>query len=195
MVVGVFVLMLASFIVNATRRPDIPMGVITTPHPQPIGDSLVGPTTQTLDASSSDQWTYFDFSRNAAVTNPGPLDWDIAVRRFYIIANGGPGFPGQAGLADLGAISFDSLRVLPDSAFQVTAKDSVNPAIRRWYDYGFSSHILRSKNHVYAVRTADGKYAKLQVVSYYCGEATPGCFTIRYAYQGNGTRSFAPTAR
>ncbi len=113
---------------------------------------------------------------------------DIAVRRFYLIANGGPGFAGRAAIADLGEVAFDSVRVLPDTGWQETARDSVNPAIRRWYDYGFASHLLRSKHHVYAVRTAGGKYAKIEIVTYYCGEAEPGCFSIRYAYQGNGTR-------
>ena len=40
----------------------------------------------------------------------------------------------------------------------------------------------------YAVRTADGRYAKFSIVGYYCGEVRSGCFTIRYAYQGDGSR-------
>ena len=189
MVVAVFVLLLASMMVAALRHPDIPKGTITPPHPVTIGDTLVGPATITLDATSSDQWTFFDFSRNSAVQNPGPQDWDLAVRRFYIMANGGARFQGRGGLADLGKVSFDSTATLPDSGYVVTEKDSINPAIRRWYDYGFASHLLRSKEHVYAVRTADGKYAKIQIVTYYCGEAQPGCMTFTYVYQGNGTRT------
>jgi hypothetical protein len=43
---------------------------------------------------------------------------------------------------------------------------------------------------VYAIRTADGRYAKLEIVSYYCPGAVSGCLTFRYAYQGSGARAF-----
>jgi hypothetical protein len=46
---------------------------------------------------------------------------------------------------------------------------------------------------VYAVRTADGRFAKLQVISYYCTGAIPGCLTFRYVYQGAGGPRFETT--
>jgi len=110
------------------------------------------------------------------------------VRRFYVIANGGPGFAGQGGIRDLGKAAFDSVAEVPEGGYEPTGADSVNGAIRHWYDYSWTSHLLTTAGHAYAVRTADGKYAKLAVVSYYCGEATPGCLTLRYAYQGDGSR-------
>lgn len=187
---GAFVLLLASMVVGALRHPQIPTGVVTAPNPVRVGDSLVGPFVYTVDATSSDRWTFFDFSRNSVVEHPGPLDWDLAVRRFYVIANGGPGFAGRGGIADLGKAAFDSLTVLPETGYVATSRDSTNTAIRHWYDYGWASHLLRTSGHLYAVRTADGKYAKLAIVTYYCGGAQPGCLTFRYAYQGNGGRDF-----
>jgi hypothetical protein len=195
MVVGVFALLFVSFIIGSMRRPEIPSGTITVPHPEAVGDTLVGPAEYTVDATSQDRWSFFDFSRNAVVTDPGPLDWDLAMRRFYVIVNGGPGFAGGGGVQDLGAVAFDSVAVLPDTGYRASEADSSNPALRRWYDYGWSSHLLRSKSHVYAVRTADGKYAKIAIVSYYCGEARPGCFTFRYVYQGQGSRDVALRSR
>jgi hypothetical protein len=185
---GAFVFLLAAIVVGALRHPEIPSGVITPLNPVAVGDTLVGPAEVTLDASASDRWTFFDFSRNSAVEHPGPLDWDLAVRRFYVIANGGAGFAGRGGIRDLGKGSLDSVAVVPDSGYEPTLRDSTNGAIRHWYDYSWTSHLLRTGGHAYAVRTADGKYAKLAIVSYYCGEAKPGCLTLRYAYQGDGTR-------
>jgi hypothetical protein len=172
------------------RRPEMPAGVITPANPLAIGDTLVGPATITVDATAQGEWAFFAFNRNSVLSVAAPGDWDLAFRRFYVIANGGPGFAGRGGIADLGKVAFDSVLLVPDTGYVVNDRDSVNTAIRRWYDYGFTSHLLPSKNHVYAIRTADGKYAKMQIVSYYCGEAEPGCLTFKYAYQGDGTRVF-----
>ncbi len=190
MVVAVFVLMLASYVVASLRRPSIPSGNITPPNPIAVGDTLVGPLTVTVDATAQDHWTYFAFNRNSVLAVARPDEWDLAFRRFYIIANGGRGFGGHGGIIDLGKVNFDSVTSVPDTGYVETDKDSVNTAIRRWYDYGFTSHLLPTKHHVYAVRTADGKYAKIQILTYYCDQAEPGCMTIRYEYQGNGTSKF-----
>jgi hypothetical protein len=130
-----------------------------------------------VDASSSEAWRFFQFSTGSLVERPGPTDWDIAFRRFHVITNGGDGFAGDAGALDLGPIAFDSIDTVPETGYEPTVarSDSVNHAIERWYDYGFISHLLTPKRHVYAVRTADGRYAKLEFLSYYCPGATPGC--------------------
>lgn len=190
-VVGVFVLLLASFVVGSLSRPAVPTGTVTPPHPAALGDTLVGPVVFTIDATAPARWSFFDFSRNSAVTDPGPLDWDLAMKRFEIIVNGGPAFAGRGGIADLGVVPFDSVAGLPDTGYVTTAPDSTNAVIRRWYKYGYTTHLLQPKGHVYAVRTADGKYAKVEIVSYYCGEVQGGCFTLRYVYQGDGSRNVA----
>jgi hypothetical protein len=189
---GAFVLTLASIVVGTLRRPPLATHSVTPPRPVTIGDTLVGPLTYTVDATAEHRWVFFDFSRNSVVENPGPLDWDLAMRRFYVIANGGAGFAGRGGIADLGPAAFDSVRVLPESGYVPTGADSVNPGIRRWYRYGFTTHLLSPKGHVYAVRTADGRYAKLEILGYYCGEAQPGCLTFRYVYLGDGSRAIVP---
>src|SRR5205085_147496 len=53
--------------------------------------------------------------------------------------------------------------------------------------YSMLSHLLMSKHHVYGVRTAGGRYAKLELLAYYCRDAGTACVTFRYAYQGDGT--------
>jgi len=185
---GAFGFLLASLVVGALRRPVPAAADVTAPTPASVGDSLVGPAVYTVDATDEFQWTFFDFSRNAVVAAPGPLDWDLAFRRFVIIANGGAGFAGQGGVVDLG-VPFDSVREAPDTGYAPTARDSTNPGIGHWYKYGYSSHLLDPGGHTYVVRTADGHYAKFSIVGYYCREVRSGCFTIRYAYQGDGTRT------
>jgi hypothetical protein len=189
---GVGVL-LTSVLVALTLRREVPPAFSpTTPAPVEVGPVLVGPITWTIDARATDAWAFFDFSRGSTVARPGPTDWDLAVRRFRIIVNGGPGFAGDGALVDLGEVPFDSVRGVPEDGWVESSGvrvDSTNTAIRKWYAYGFTSHLLSPRPHVWALRTADGRYVKFEILGYYCPGAQPGCLTIRYVYQGSGARS------
>jgi heme-binding HmuY-like protein len=185
LVMGVaFLLLVASLLIGSLTRPEYPPFALTANHPAAVGDSLVGPVTYTLDASATDQWRHFDFGRSSAVDS-GP--WDIAIRRFHLMA--APG----GGIVDLGHVPFDSVVDLPASGYlgNTYGRDTTNPAVGKWYDYSMLSHLLTSKHHVYAVRTAGGKYAKLELLAYYCRDAGTACLTFRYAFQGNATRRVA----
>ncbi|MGH7502468.1 MAG: HmuY family protein [Longimicrobiales bacterium] len=195
---GIGVLLTAVLVSLTLRRTPPPAFPPTPPAPGEVGSVLVGPVTYTIDARSSREWVFFDFSRGSTVERPGPTDWDIAVRRFRVIANGGAGFAGDGALADLGEVPFDSVAEAPiEGWIQSVGQrvDSANAAIHKWYDYGFTSHLLTPRPNVWAVRTADGRYARFEILGYYCPGATPGCLTIRYVYQGSGTRSFKPDTR
>lgn len=173
------------------NRPGVEAYVPTPPNPSEAGQTLVGPVEYTVDATSTDAWQFFDFSRGSVVEDPGARDWDLAFRRFHIIANGGPGFSGDGGIIRLEDADFDAVSELPDAPYVETRvrRDSVNAAIERWYAYGWTSHLLTPHPAVYAVRTADGRYAKVQLLAYYCPGAQPGCLTFRYIYQGAGGRT------
>lgn len=179
-----FVLLIAAILIGALAKPDLPPYALSVPHPAPVGDSLIGPATYTLDASDGDRWHTFDFARNALVTGG---TWDVAFRRFRVIA--GPG----AGVADLGAVPFDSVRELPDTGYRanLAGPDTVNPGVGKWYEYSMLTHLLTSKGHVYAVRTAAGRYAKVTLLAYYCRDVGTACVTFRYAYQGGASRRVA----
>lgn len=180
-----FLLLMASLVIGSLASPEFPPYVPTTPAPALIGDSLVGPAVYTIDASRPDRWQRFAFTRNALVDSGA---WDLAFRRTHVVA--GPG----VGLRDLGRVPFDSLGDLPAGGYLVVAVagDTSHPAIGKWYEYNYLTHLLRPKGHVYAVRTADGRYAKLEILSYYCAVVGTGCVTFRYAIQGDGSRRVAP---
>jgi hypothetical protein len=181
----------ATFVVGTLRKEEPPSYVPVATPPHEVGDSLVGPRLHTVDATDPESWRWFDFSRGAVVESPGPRDWDLGFRRHDVLVNGGEGFAGDGGAIALEGASFDSIAEVPASGYLPSAagRDSTNPAFAKWYDYGFTSHLLEPKPRVYAIRTADGRYAKLEIVSYYCPEAVSGCLTFRYAYQGSGARS------
>lgn len=187
-VLGLLAVGAAVLVASTLRRPEVPTYEPTPVRPEEVGARLVGPVTYTVDATDETRWRFFDFSSGSVVERPGPLEWDLAVQRFNVIVNGGAGFEGRGGALDLGNVAFDAVMHLPSEGYETTVvrRDSTHGTFRGWYDYGFTTHLLTPKPRVYAVRTADGRYAKVQILSYYCSGARPGCFTFRYVYQGEG---------
>jgi hypothetical protein len=161
---GAFLLLVASLLIGSLTKPEFPAYQL---GPSPNG-------TYTLDASRGDRWQRFRFAENQVVEGDGP--WDIAFRRNHVIT--APG----AGARDLGRVSFDSLAEVPAEGYAVTAfaGDTVNPGIGKWYSYSMLSHLLTSKHHVYAVRTAAGDFVVLEVLAYYCREVGAACYTVRH---------------
>ena len=192
--VTVLVAVAVALVALTLRPPDVPMYAPTAPVPSDAGRALVGPIVYTVDATSGERWSHFSFRVGAVVDESSPTGWDLAFRRYQIIANGGSGYTGRAGIRDLGPASFASVQTVPADGYQDTqgGLDPRNPAIAGWYKYGFFSHVLEPKPHVWAVRTTDGRYAKLEILGYYCPGAQPGCLTFRYVFQGDGSTRMAP---
>ena len=179
------VIALAVTLVALTLRPtDVPTYAPTPPAPHEAGTGLIGPILYTVDATAPDVWRHFSFRLGSVVDTPA----DLAFKRYAIVA--GPG----AGILDLGDRGFDDLRTVPPDGYRANEGpgEPRNPAIASWYSYGFLSHVLTARPRVWAVRTADGRYAKLAMVGYYCPGARPGCPTFRYVYRGDGSTGVAP---
>ncbi|MGH7519781.1 MAG: HmuY family protein [Gemmatimonadales bacterium] len=164
---GAFLLLVASLLIGSLSKPELPPYPVTTPGAAGA-DSLY-----TLDASRGDGWRRFDFTRRAVVDSGS---WDIAFRRNHVIT--APG----VGALDLGPVPFDSIAQVPAEGYAQTTfqGDSTNPAIGKWYAYSMLSHLLTTKHHVYALRTADGRFVKLEFLGYYCREVGAACYTMRY---------------
>jgi len=189
---GVLLIVLIGIVASSLTRPTPPVYSITQRAPNDAGDLLVSGRV-TLDARSADRWSFFDFSRDAPVQEPGPLEWDVAVRRTSWIVNGGDGFAGRGG-ALTSDQNFDDLSVAPEGSYAATtvsAGDSASAPFDRWYRYDFLSHLLWPQPTRFVIRTADGRYAKLEIESYYCPGPEPGCVSFRYTYQGDGSRALA----
>jgi hypothetical protein len=174
---GAFLLLVGALLIGAFTKPDLPPYTLTAASAPPPSSGIY-----TLDASQGDRWQRFDFTRGAVVDSGR---WDVAFRRHHVIT--APG----AGARDLGAVPFDSVLPLPQMGYEPTTygADTTNPAIGKWYAYSMLSHLLTSKQHVYAVRTADGRYAKFEILAYYCRDVGSACYTIRYKTSTPPTRS------
>jgi hypothetical protein len=175
------------------RQPMVPTYAPTPQAPHDVGAALVGPVVYTVDATASDVWRAFSFRLGSVIDEAlvaaptGAARGDLAFRRYSIVAGLG------VGIRDLGETRFDDVRDVPTDGYSGNEgqADPRNPAIASWYRYGFFTHVLSPKPHVWAVRTADARYAKLEIVGYYCPGARPGCLTFRYVYQGDGSTHVA----
>jgi hypothetical protein len=189
--VAAMVLVATTLVVLSVRKSPVATYAPTAPASRDAGRGLVGPVLYTVDATSPDQWRYFSFRFGSVLENASAKDWDLAFRRYQIIANGGPRFAGDGGVVDLGQVAFDDVKSVPDAGYQVTEGDAEprHPALAGWYSYSYFSHVLSPKPRVWAVRLADRRYAKVEFISYYCLNLEPGCLTFRYVYQGDGSRN------
>ena len=181
---------------SATYQP-------TPPQPQDVGSRLVGPIVYTVDARSRDVWMYFDFARGAvvAVQDPRTDSWDLMFQRYVIKTNGGHTNPtAQGAFLSLGERDFAVVTKVPDRAEFVSdvhpknRPGSYNPVMEKWFNYSYLANVLAPKPIVYVVRTHDGKYAKMRLLSYYCAGKSAGCLTFEYVYQGDGSTSLAGPA-
>lgn len=189
--VGAMTLVAGALVLGTIRRPEPPTWPATSPRPVEPGEALVGPAVYTVDASEPGRWRFFDFSRGSVVEGPGPRAWDLAFRRNEVVVNGGE-LPGEGGAARVDG-PFDAVESLPADGYEgsVVRRDTTSPAFDAWYDYGFTTHLLTPKPVVWAIRTADGRYAKMEILGYYGPGARAGYLTFRYVYQGDGSRSVA----
>lgn len=158
--------------------------------------NMLTPRTTVINASSEKDWIYFDFSRGSTVKihDPSSLEWDLAFRRGKVISNGGATNKfGKAGLIDLRVTDFDTVTEVPADKYTqdvATRTETENPVLLKWYKYNYLTHKLNPKRNIYALRTSDNKFAKVQFLSFYCDNKETGCISMRYTYQNNGANNF-----
>ena len=188
--------------VNLPKKVAIPDGgdassdILVAPVGQLASLDLLETKLKVINASSDENWVYFDFSRGGVVNihDKTSLEWDLAFRRSKVISNGGATNKfGKAGLIDLGSLNFDQVVEVPlDNYIQdmATRTETENPILLKWYRYNYLTHKLSAKPNTYAVKTANSKYVKLKFLGFYCTNKETGCIKMQYVYQGNGSNQF-----
>jgi HmuY protein len=158
----------------------------------------------------SGKYTLYSLENGTVVSNTDSATskWDLGFRGTSIITNSGTGGPGSGGaFVQIG--TFESLTTIsPDSTFRVDAAPSAYAiplgSNKGWYVYDGPTNLINPiPGRVLVVRTANGKYAKVEIINYYKGGVTPAAsasddvklktqryFTFRYIFQSNGSRDF-----
>lgn len=173
-----------------------------------MADTIIGlaPSGQPYGAN---KFTFFSIERNELVpsTDSATTKWDVAFRGTTILTNAGTSGPGAGGaFVQIG--TFDALTaVSPDSTFRTDAAPVyaiTTGSGKGWYNYdGANNLVTPLPGRVLVIRTASGRYAKLEIVNYYKKGVTPSAsatdeeklhsqryYGFRYTFQADGTKNF-----
>lgn len=167
-----------------------------------------------LNSVSTKNFTFFSFANNATVLNTDSVStkWDIGFRGTTIILNGGISGPGQAAGQIVDGI-FDELVEAPASGYtQDTESIKAIVGSGGWYTYtGTTSApnhaVLPIAGKILVLKTANGKFVKVEILSYYQGNPStttetfadlatrPAAryYTFRFIYQPDGTSNLETT--
>jgi hypothetical protein len=137
-----------------------------------------------MSAASSAR-VYLSLSNGARVnvTDPDAItsdEWDVALKRSVIYANGGDGGKGGRTVArvtkafdDVAPADADGATFATESFFdaectpQLDAIEEVLTTFSDWYEYNGADNTLTPQEQTYLVRRADGTTFKLAIESYY----------------------------
>lgn len=163
----------------------------------PAPTSTTNPTTG--QPGTPRHYAFYNLATKSEVpyTDSATTKWDIAVRTTTILVNGGSSGPGQGGAIVQDGL-FSQITAAPATGYKVdspTAYAIPTGSGKGWYNYNSTTHVVSPiAGKVILLRTAAGKYAKLEIVSYYkdapaspTGTEPRGYYTFRYVYQPDGS--------
>jgi len=176
-------------------------------------DTIIGTYTSGPAAGQpygAGKFTFYSLETNSVIANSDSATskWDIGLRGTTIITNGGNSGPASGG-AFVYVGTFDDLKSVPaDSVFRIDNAPT-SYAIRTgsgngWYSYNGATNIITPiPGRILVIRTASGKYAKIEIQNYYKGGVTPDAsasdedklkkqryYTFRFIYQSSGSKIF-----
>ncbi|MBX2841583.1 MAG: HmuY family protein [Flammeovirgaceae bacterium] len=158
-------------------------------------------------------YTFFDLDEGIvlAKSDSNSNKWDLAFSKTTILTNSGISGPGNGGALIVDGI-FEDLKTVPETGFNEDTEESLaipTGSGSGWYTYtgptGSPAHaILPVPGKVIIVKTGEGKYAKVEILSIYEGNpdtanaefedlatrATYGYYTFRYVVQTEENTSF-----
>lgn len=180
--------------IGCSDDDDGPTGGGNTSTETSVWNATGGYWNSNIDATSTEDFTYFSFTTKDTVTiaTAKPADgfaagWDIAFRREEIKTNGGAFATngGDVEAVSLGARAFDGVTIADTNGVSWES-DVIEHFIDEWYDYNPVTHSLTMNQNVYSMVDASGEhYVKFQVDSIVGGGAPPAMGTVymKYFYQ------------
>ena len=156
------------------------------------------------------KYTFFSLETNSWIPNSdsATAKWDLAFAGTTIRVNNVTSGPGKGG-AYIYTGTFESRLSVPTDAVFAVDNHPLTYAIPKgsglgWYNYEGPTNLLTPiPGKVLVIKTANEKYAKVEILNYYRGGVTPSAselpeiktkeqrfYTFRYTYQPNGSKDF-----
>ena len=190
-----------------------PVGLQAVTVQNLIADTIIGITPGVPPAGGmpygAGKFTFYSLETNSIIpsTDSATNRWDLGFRGTTIITNSGSSGPGQGGAFVWTGLFADLKSIPADSTFRVDAAPNYAIPVgsgRAWYTYSQAEQLVRPiPGKVLVIRTASGKFAKVEILNYYKGGVTPAVtepdsvkyklqryYTFRYTFQPNGSRDF-----
>jgi hypothetical protein len=170
-------------------------------QPDPVPIQLEVQIVNSLPPAENDKEpVYFSIEQGKAVpaSDSNTNKWDIAFLRTTILINSGTSGPGLGAAQVLTGI-FEEIKNAPTSGYAVdnapTSYAIPTGSGNGWYNYNPVLNIITPiAGRVIVLKTASGKYAKLEMLSYYKGAPAnptaadiPRHYSFRYVYQPDGS--------
>jgi hypothetical protein len=172
-------------------------------------DTIIGITAQGQPYGAG-KYTFYSLEKNSIIANTdsATTKWDLAFNGTKILTNSGTSGTGLGG-AFVQVGLFDNLKTISaDSVFKTDNAPSSYAVTfgsgKGWYTYDPIKNLITPlAGRVLVIRTASGKYAKVEIIAYYKGGVTLDAtapdaeklskqryYTFRYIFQPNGTKTF-----
>jgi hypothetical protein len=123
-------------------------------------------------------FTFFDLETGTILqkSDSNSAAWDIALSATTILTNNGVSGPGEGGATIVDGI-FEDITEIPMSDMAIDTEESLaipNGSGNGWYNYTGNDGtpmiaVLPIPGRVLIVRTGEGNYAKIEILSYYQG--------------------------
>jgi hypothetical protein len=141
---------------------------------------------------SGSEISYFQLKsgEEVEVSNPAnSTEWDINSEFVTLAMNGGTSGSGQAGAIVYESTPMDSIKTAPSDGYVTDDTTNSKMAIGdAWYNYDFMTHQLSAHPYGWVVKTAQGKYAKLEFVETDFEGQSGGVAIIRFMYLESGNQ-------
>lgn len=185
-------MLLKSIILSACTLVALPQ--TTTPVHEMHFTAVANPEITVIKDLNANTKPYVYFSlatgKEVPATNARTKNWDIAFSKTTIATNSGTSGPGEGGAIVLEK-PFDQVSEAPKDGYKMDGDAGFaipGGSGNSWYKYDMSVHaILPIPGRTLLVKTANGKIAKVEIISYYKGapEDVPteesSYYTFRYA--------------
>jgi len=196
--------------IACTKNQDTAIAPLTATIVKDLAaDTVLGLASNGMPYSAG-KYTFYSVEKNAIVpnTDSASTKWDIAFVSTKILINGGTSGTGMGGAFVYTGL-FDDLKTIPTDSVFKTDNAPASYAIpygsgKGWYTYDQATSLITPlAGRVLVIKTASGKYAKLEIINYYKGGVSlpvtasdadkltkQRYYTFRFIFQSNGTKTF-----